>query len=338
MKEKTTVLITGASGFIGRHIVEEALGRGYEVWAGVRRTSSLAHLPASKIHRIDLDYDDIEALTDQLATFVRGNGAPWDFIVHNAGLTKTVHPSDFFRVNAVYTLHLLNALAAAACTPRKFLLMSSLSVCAGGPANAIGMLRDDPPFPPDTHYGKSKLMAEKYVRSQTAMPYVILRPTGVYGPGDRDYLMQINAVRAGFDFSVGRRDQCLTYIYVKDLVRAVFCTLECADAHSRAFFVTDGHLYTSDQTNETIQAVIHRRFTFPVVAPLWIARIVCHFSGALGRIFGRAMTLNADKYRILRRRYWNCDSEPIRKLTGFIPHYSLRHGMQETIDALGKRM
>jgi nucleoside-diphosphate-sugar epimerase len=337
MTKKKTILITGASGFIGRHIVEEALRRGYEVWAGVRRSSSTAHLPEAEINRIDLTLDDIEALTMQIAAYVREHGASWDFVVHNAGLTKTTHPSDFFRVNAVYTLHLLNALATTPCKPGKFLLMSSLSACAGGNANTLEALQDKPSFPPDTLYGKSKLMAEKYVRAQTVMPYVILRPTGVYGPGDGDYLMQINALRAGFDFSVGLRDQCITYIYVKDLARAVFFALESRDAHSRVFCVTDGHLYTADQAAETILSVLRRRFAYPVVIPLWLARIACLCSDAIGRITGKAMTLNADKYKILRRRGWNCDAEPIRSLTGFTPHYSLRHGMQETIDELRNR-
>ncbi|MDR0844487.1 MAG: SDR family NAD(P)-dependent oxidoreductase, partial [Tannerella sp.] len=88
------VLITGANGFIGSYLTEEALRRGYEVWAGVRATGSLERLPKERIHCIDLKYDDPEKLTAQLKTQVREHGV-WDFVIHNAGLTKTTHPADF---------------------------------------------------------------------------------------------------------------------------------------------------------------------------------------------------------------------------------------------------
>lgn len=121
------ILITGASGFIGSFLVREALARGYEVWAGVRKSSSLNRLPKNQIHCIDLRYNDVDMLTKQLQEHISVYGA-WDFVVHNAGLTKAVHPADFFEVNAENTRRLLEALAATSEHPKKFLLMSSLSV------------------------------------------------------------------------------------------------------------------------------------------------------------------------------------------------------------------
>ena len=93
------ILITGASGFIGGFLVEEALRRGYETWAGIRAGSSKAHLQDKRIHFIDLKYGDQEALTAQLSDFAREHGA-WDYVIHNAGLTKTLDKRNFFRVNA----------------------------------------------------------------------------------------------------------------------------------------------------------------------------------------------------------------------------------------------
>ena len=96
------ILITGASGFIGGFLVEEALRRGYETWAGIRAGSSKAHLQDKRIHFIDLKYGDQEALTAQLSDFAREHGA-WDYVIHNAGLTKTLDKRNFFRVNAENT-------------------------------------------------------------------------------------------------------------------------------------------------------------------------------------------------------------------------------------------
>ena len=124
---KKKVLITGASGFIGRFLAEEAVRRGYAVWAGVRASSSLKHLPEEKIQRIDLKYNNPEALSKQIVAHVQQFGA-WDYVIHNAGLTKTTRRSDFFEVNAEYTRRLLAALSQPDCRPKKFLQMSSLSI------------------------------------------------------------------------------------------------------------------------------------------------------------------------------------------------------------------
>ena len=104
MNDQKKILITGASGFIGGFLVEEALRRGYETWAGVRASSSRAHLQDPRIRFIDLKYDDPTALTAQLAEFARKEGA-WDYVLHNAGLTKTTDKRNFMRVNYENTRH-----------------------------------------------------------------------------------------------------------------------------------------------------------------------------------------------------------------------------------------
>ena len=210
------ILITGASGFIGGFLVKEALNRGYETWAGVRSTSSRVNLQDERIRFIDLKYSDRESLTAQLADFVREHG-PWDYVIHNAGLTKTLDKRNFYRINAQNTANLIEALAASGCKPEKFLLMSSLSSYGRGDEKTFRPISLDDPQLPDTDYGKSKLEAENYLRHQSYFPYVILRPTGVYGPGEKDYFMEIKSVKSGFDFAVGFTPQRITFIYVKDL-------------------------------------------------------------------------------------------------------------------------
>ena len=199
------ILITGASGFIGGFLVKEALRRGYETWAGVRATSSRENLQDERIHFIDLKYSNREALTAQLKDFVREQGA-WDYVIHNAGLTKTLDKQNFFRINAENTHNFIEALAAAGCKPKKFLLMSSLSSYGRGDEVNFRPIRLDDPQQPDTAYGKSKLEAENYVHNQSHFPYVILRPTGVYGPGEKDYFMEtvLSAASLSSDGKISR--------------------------------------------------------------------------------------------------------------------------------------
>ncbi|MDR0429376.1 MAG: NAD(P)-dependent oxidoreductase [Tannerellaceae bacterium] len=325
------ILITGASGFIGGFLVEEALSRGYEVWAGVRAGSSRLHLQDERIRFIELNYDDADALTGQLFAFAGGHGA-WEYVVHNAGLTKALDKDDFSRVNGGYTIRLIEALATAGCIPEKFLLMSSLSSYGKGDEMHFKPIRLDDPQLPDTSYGKSKLEAESYLRYQSYFPYVILRPTGVYGPGEKDYFLEIKTIKSGFDFAVGFTPQRITFIYVKDLATVVFLALENEQIRNKHYFVADGDVYTDTEFAGLVRDVLGKKVVLRVRIPAFLVCIACVFSEWIGKIRGKSMTLNSDKYAILKQRNWICDVKPLQDDLGFSPAYSLRKGLEESID------
>lgn len=324
------ILITGASGFIGGFLVEEALRRGYETWAGVRATSDLSRLQDKRIHLIDLRYRQQDELTDQLREFARTNGG-WDYIIHNAGLTKTLDKRNFSQVNAAHTHHLIEALAAADCRPRKFLLMSSLSSYGQGDEKTFRPIRSDDPQAPNTAYGKSKLEAEEYLRNQTYFPYIILNPTGVYGPGEKDYFMEIQSIRSGFDFAAGLVPQQITFIYVKDLAQAAFLALENKQAVDRQYLVADGDVYTDEAYARLIQELLKKKRVWHARIPMGFVYIACQCSEWIGKCLKKEMTLNSDKYKILKQRNWICDTTPIQKELGFLPAYPLRRGLEESI-------
>lgn len=324
------ILITGASGFIGGFLVEEALNRGYEVWAGVRAASNKTRLQDPRIRFIDLNYSDKALLTDQLLEFARTWGAP-DYVIHNAGVTKTLDKNDFFRVNATYTWHFLEALAEAGCSPRKFLLMSSLSAVGKGDEVHFTPIRHEDTPAPDTAYGRSKLQAEEYVKQQQAFPYVILRPTGVYGPGEKDYFMEIKSVASGFDFAVGFIPQRITFIYVKDLAIAAFLALEKTEIRNRSYFVADGDVYTDTRFARMIQEIIGKKRVLHARIPLGLAKIACYCSEWAGKLTGKVTALNTDKYNILKQRNWICDVTPLQDELGFTAQYPLRRGLEESI-------
>ncbi|MDR0573199.1 MAG: NAD(P)-dependent oxidoreductase [Tannerella sp.] len=330
MNERKRILITGASGFIGGFLVKEALRRGYDVWAGIRPNSSREHLQDERIHFINVRYDDKSALTKQLLEVVATSGA-WHYIIHNAGITKAFNTADFYKVNALYTHKLIESLNEADCRPEKFLLMSSLS--SYGPVNEYSFrpIRIDDEQQPDSVYGKSKLQAELFVKAQTYFPYIILRPTGVYGPGDKDYLMEIKSIKSGFDLKVGMKPQNITFIYVKDLAVAVFLALENSSVCDSSYFVADGDVYTDHEFAGIIKKILSKRFVFNLRIPLWICYMACVCSEIIGNMIGKPMTLNTDKYKILRQRNWICETDPTRRELGFIPQYDLKEGLEETV-------
>ena len=191
------ILVTGASGFIGSFIVEKGLTEGHTMWAGMRATSSRNYLQDSRIRFVELDMEHPEILRPQLAACKAEFGG-WDVIVHAAGATKCIRREDFFRTNTEGTRHFVDALRELDMVPGRFIFISSLSVFGAIREQAVrhatsdnpwiyAPIREDDTPRPNTAYGESKLEAERYLKSLKDFPYVILRPTGVYGPREKDY-------------------------------------------------------------------------------------------------------------------------------------------------------
>ena len=328
------ILITGASGFIGSFIVEEALRQGMETWAVVRASSSRDYLNDSRIHFIELDLSSQKRLEEQL------RGHQFDYVVHAAGVTKCLHKEDFFRVNTEGTKNLVRALTALQMPLQRFVFLSSLSI--------MGAVREQLPYTeitendtpqPNTAYGKSKLEAEKAIEkgaggkeqgAGAGLPYVILRPTGVYGPREKDYFIMAKSIKNHSDFAVGYKPQDITFVYVKDVVQAVFLALEHGQ-NGRAYFLSDGNVYRSSTFSNLIHEELGKPWWIRITAPIWVLRLVTFFGEHIGRITGKISALNNDKYNILKQRNWRCDIKPAIEELGYKPQYDLQQGVEETI-------
>lgn len=326
------VLIVGASGFIGGFIAAESLRRGYDTWCALRESSSRRFLTDSRLKFITLDYDDPEAMARVLASALPA-GERWDWVVYNLGATKVANYADFDRINCRYLRDFLSALGEAGMMPRRLLYMSSLSVLGPGDEKGYAPLTGDMvPFP-DTRYGVSKLKSETLLEMTPGLDWVILRPTGVYGPHDRDYRMMISCIDHHVDFGAGvMRRQVQTFIYVEDLACAVFDALERGRARTK-YIVSEGRGYTQREVSRIIASRLGRRVVVPVRVPLWLLRAVCAVAEKIGVLRMKTSTLNRDKYRIMRRRNWNADATPAREDFGFNPRHDLRAGMDKTVAA-----
>jgi nucleoside-diphosphate-sugar epimerase len=330
MDKKKKILITGASGFIGGFLVDEALRRDYEVWAGTRKQSAQDSLRDKNVHLINLFYEDKNEMAKQIRETAEMSGK-WDYIVHNAGITKTLHKQDFYKVNATYTGNLIEALAEADCKPHKFILMSSLSCFGPIKENSAEAITSEDEPKPNTEYGKSKLAAETYLKQQRYFPYIILRPTGVYGPRDKDYLVELQSINRGFDLKAGMKPQMLTFIYVKDLARAVFLAIENENIRNKAYFVADGDAYSDDEFSKLVRKLLVKKHVLNIRMPLWLTYCACFISEVAGKITGKPTTLNTDKYKILKQRNWICETKSMTEDLGFCAEYNLEKGLYETI-------
>ena len=318
------ILITGASGFIGSFIVEEALKRGFETWAAVRKSSSREYLQDERIHFIELNLSSKEQLVEQLRPH------QFDYVVHAAGVTKCLNKQDFHRINTEGTKNLSEAILEMGMPLKRFVFISSLSI--------FGAIKEQLPYEeiretdtpqPNTEYGRSKLEAEKFL-SNTTLPYIILRPTGVYGPREKDYFIMAKSIKQHTDFAVGYKRQDITFVYVKDVVQAVFLALD-RGKNGRKYFLSDGQVYQSTTFSDLIHEELGRPWWIRVTAPVWVLRIVTFFGEHIGRMTGKVTALNNDKYNILRQRNWRCDIQPAIDELGYHPTYNLEHGVKETI-------
>lgn len=323
------ILITGASGFIGSFLVEKALELGMETWAGIRASSSKEYLQDERIKFVDFNFANKEVLKKQINNFVSENGK-FHYIVHNAGLTKALKKSDFDKVNYTFTVNFVEALKEVDAIPEKFVLMSSLSVM--GPGDELHyspiLLSETPQ--PNTAYGMSKLRGEDFLRSTTDFPYIILRPTGVYGPREKDYFMMVKTILSGLDVSAGMREQQLTFIYVRDLVDATFLALKTSIS-GKTYFVSDGNSYTNTEYTSLIRNILDKKCVLRIKLPLALVKMVAIASETIAKLQGKPSTLNRDKYKIMKQRNWICETAPLEQELGFRAKYDLKRGLQESI-------
>ena len=319
------ILITGASGFIGSFIVEEALRQGFETWAAVRGSSSRQFLTDERIHFIELNLSSEEQLKEQL------RGHQFDYVVHAAGVTKCLNKADFHRINTEGTQNLVRTIQALKMPLHRFVYISSLSI--------MGAIREQQPYTeilesdeakPNTAYGRSKLEAEQWLDTVEDLPYVILRPTGVYGPRERDYFMMAKSIQSHTDFAVGYKQQDITFVYVTDVVQAVFLACE-KGVTGRRYFLSDGEVYQSSTFSNLIRKELGNPWWIRVTAPIWVLRIVTFIGEYVGHLTGKVTALNNDKYNIMRQRNWRCDIKPAQQELGYEPKIKLEEGVRRSI-------
>lgn len=320
------VLITGASGFIGSFIVEESLKRGFETWAAIRHGSSKKWLTDERIHFLQLDFEDESGMIDVFRNL------HFDFVVHAAGATKGRNASDFQRANTDATRHLVNALIKAEVPLKRFIFISSLSV--------MGNIREEFPYRamtesdtprPNTAYAQSKWAAEQWLETiKDRFPYIVLRPTGVYGPREHDYFMLCKSISNHIDFSAGWKPQKLTFIYVDDVVQAVFLAMQHGK-NGEKYILSDGAEYSDRDFSDLVRAELGQPFVCRIKAPLFVLRIITVLGDIWGRLSGQITALNKDKYHILKQRNWLCDISKARNELNFHPEVLLKDGVKRTV-------
>ncbi|MDE7142947.1 MAG: NAD-dependent epimerase/dehydratase family protein, partial [Muribaculaceae bacterium] len=212
----------------------------------------------------------------------------------------------------------------------RYCFMSSLSALGPGDEKNYTPLSADTVPDPNTRYGLSKIKAEQYLEHLSGIPYIIFRPTGVYGPHEKDYLMMIQAIDRHFDFSVGLRRQMLTFIYVDDLVEAMFRAFE-SGVRDKKYIISEDRAYTQKEFRKIVAEELGARFVIPVRLPMPLVWIASFVAEKIGQARLKPSTLNRDKFKIMRQRNWQADISDAVRDFAFSPRFSLRDGIRETV-------
>ena len=325
------LLVVGAGGFIGGFIAEEGLRRGFDTYVAVRESTSRRYLTDERLHFVVLNYGDEESMAQSLKEALP-EGEKWDFIIYNLGATKCANYFDFNRINYNYLRSFVEVLRDIDKVPHRFLFMSSLSALGMGDEKNYTPITSQTIPNPNTRYGLSKIKAETYLETVPDFPYIIFRPTGVYGPHEKDYLMMIKSIDSHWDFGVGYRKQLLTFIYVEDLVNAMFDAYD-AGVVKKKYIISEDRSYTQKEFRDIVARELGGKWVIPVKLPMWIVYIASYVAEKWAAAQMQASTLNRDKFKIMKQRNWSCDVSDAKRDFNFNPQFSLEKGIKATVAA-----
>ncbi len=315
-------MVTGGTGFIGSHLVEALLQRGIGVRCLLRKSSDLkwiSHLPVEYAWG---DCRDKASLKEP----VKGV----DLIFHSAGVTKAVKEEIFYEINARGTENLIQACLEQNPGLRKFVYVSSQA--AAGPSRIGDRKKESDPCEPVSAYGRSKRRGEELALDHAhRLPLLILRPSAVYGPRERDIYVFLKFLSKGINPCLSAPDQRLSLCYVRDVVQAALLGADARIPAGEIFFIADGQDYSIETVGDTFaRAMEIDAFRFCV--PRWLVVGMASFSEYVSQISRKPALISRGKVEEMVQKNWVCDITKARTVLGFVPGTLLTEGARLSVD------
>lgn len=304
------ILVTGASGFIGGHLVERLVALGRPVRCLVRRDRAI---PGAEIVRGDL------VRGEGLHAALRGV----ECVIHLAGTTKALRAEDYHAGNHVATENLVRAMADH---PARLVHVSSLGAVGPSP-EGIPLDEDVEPMPL-TLYGKSKLEGERVARARSGT--VIIRPPVVYGPRDTDVFRLLQSISHGLVLEIAGGERWFSAIYVKDLAAGLVAAADSAQAAGRTYFLAHAQPHTWGELAATASGIMGAR-PWTLRVPYAVAYAVGLAAETWSRMTRTPSIISRDKVLEARCRHWTCASTRAARELGFTAPTSLHDGLAESL-------
>jgi dihydroflavonol-4-reductase len=312
--------VTGGTGFIGSHTVEQLITEGFRVRCLIRpHQTNLRWLQGLPVEFVEGDLLNSASLLKCIEDS--------EYIIHLAGITKAKYQKDFFAGNATTTNNLLFA-ASHLKHLKKFCYISSLT--AAGPSVSGIPLKETVHCRPITTYGKSKLEGERLCKNYSAkLPVVILRPPAVFGPRDTDILEIFKWVSHGLKPIIGSPAKTLSLVYAPDLAKGIIRATLDDRTIGETYNIADPTIFTFSSVIDYLATVVHKR-TIQVPLPkglVYSMAGIMQFVALLGK---NPAVLNIEKARDLLQTHWVCDPRKIQEHIGFQTSTSIYDGVNKT--------
>lgn len=319
-----TILVTGATGFLGSHVAEQLSKAGRPVRALVRKSSNTKFLQTLK--NVEFVYGSVDDAESCIAATHGVTG-----IIHSAGLVKARSSEEFRRVNTEGTENLLIG-AERAGTVKRFVFVSSQA--AGGPSDEAGTpVRVGEETSPVTAYGRSKLAAERILlAAKKSIPVTILRPPAIYGPRDGEILIFFKAVRNGVLPLTNPLDAKYSMIYGPDCAAACIRALDTDAESGTILFLDDGKPVTFREMIQRVEEALGKKAWVRLPLPKSVVKGAAAVTELYGKATNQAVMLTRDKCRELHAPGWVCDGSLAQDVLGWHPQIQFAEGVKLTAD------
>jgi len=314
--------VTGGTGFIGSHLVEALLKKGIQVRCLLRKTSDLKWLKGLPIEVNWGDCNDKNSLREAVQGVEQ--------VFHLAGVTKAVHEKTYFEVNAFGTENLIHACLENNPRIQKFIYLSSQA--AAGPCRNGNKKKESDQCKPVSPYGQSKQMGEELALAHAQeLPLLILRPSAVYGPRERDIYTFFKLLSKRIKPCLPSKDQHISLCYVEDIIQAILLAAQVKGSSGEIFFLSDGQDYRLEEIGDIFAQAMGVN-AFCIRVPEWMIIGMASFSEYLSKLSGKPPLLNKGKVEEILQRNWVCDITKAKTALGFEPHISLAQGAKLTFE------
>ena len=318
-------LVTGATGFIGRHLVKALHEKGREIKCLVRKTSQTSFLEQLGAELVYGDLEDKESLKRAL----RGI----DIIYHAAGEIFALEVENYYKVNVSGVKNLLEACSNGSA--KKFIHFSSSSATGPNPARDIPV-KEDSPCCPITPYGKSKLDGEKTIKElskQYNVPTIIIRPPLVYGPGvskSSRVLMFLNLIHKGLFRIIGDGYNLVSLCYIDSLIQGLLLAESAPQAEGQIYFLADKRPYTITEIAGAIAQEQGKNIP-KAHMPIWAASALSTVLAIPAKIFGFTSPLTRNTVKELKNN-WYIDITKAQNELGYQPSVDFHDGVKKTVE------
>jgi len=315
-------LVTGGTGFVGSHLTEKLLEKGWNVKCFTRKTSNLRWLKNLNVEIVCGSFFDDSSLKKAVEDV--------DYIFHIAGAVMSKTKQGYFISNQIATKNLAEAAIKYNKNLKRFIYLSSQTVY--GPSLNGEPTKETDDCKPITTYGKSKLAAEKELLNLSEeLPLTIIRPPAIYGPRDEAIYQYFLAVSKGLISLIGFSDKYISIIHSHDLVNGIMLAAENENAVGEIYNISSEKYYSWKDIGDICKKAIGRK-TFTIRLPHFLVYTVAAFSQLFGYLTTKGAVFNIEKARDFTQKYWILSPEKAIKQLGFKQEVSLEDGIKSTIE------